>query len=69
MTREDKLLNIIKEKNFVTVNKLCNLLFISQATIRRDLTKLEQQGLIRRTHGGGNLCSKKLDKNTYYTEK
>lgn len=58
MTREDKLLNIIKEKNFVTVNKLCNLLFISQATIRRDLTKLEQQGLIRRTHGGQFMFKK-----------
>ena len=58
MTREDKLLNIIKEKNFVTVNKLCKLLFISQATIRRDLTKLEQQGLIRRTHGGAIYVQK-----------
>jgi len=36
----------------VTVEGLTSKMGVSVATIRRDLTSLEQQGLLRRTHGG-----------------
>lgn len=36
----------------VTVETLARTLDVSVATIRRDLTSLEEEGLVRRTHGG-----------------
>lgn len=59
MTREQKIVALIKEKKFITVAKLCQMLFVSEATMRRDLTKLELQGIIRRTHGGAIFVQQK----------
>src|SRR5689334_16160526 len=36
----------------VSVEDLAKNFNVSAATIRRDLTELEQQGLLRRSHGG-----------------
>ena len=35
-----------------SVNDLADLLDVTPETIRRDLTELEKQGLVRRVHGG-----------------
>lgn len=40
------------QKGEVTVDKLAGQLDVSASTIRRALSSLEQQGLLRRTHGG-----------------
>jgi DeoR family glycerol-3-phosphate regulon repressor/DeoR family fructose operon transcriptional repressor len=50
--REKDLLSLLEVKKYVSVNDLCKKLFVSEATIRRDLNSLEKQGLIRRTRGG-----------------
>jgi DeoR/GlpR family transcriptional regulator of sugar metabolism len=39
----------------MSVKDLSNMFFTSESSIRRDLTHLEQQGLIRRTYGGAVL--------------
>lgn len=50
--REKKILEIaIKEKS-VMVKDLARRLYISEPSIRRDLSSLEKQRLLRRTHGG-----------------
>ncbi len=43
---------IISDQNRATVQELSTLFGVSEATIRRDLEELNNQGLIRRTHGG-----------------
>lgn len=53
--REDKILNILNQKDTVTVDELANRLFISKPTLRRDLIKLENKGIISRSHGGASL--------------
>ena len=50
--RHDEILEILKEERFVSVSALSERLFASQPTIRRDLTFLEKQGYLRRSHGG-----------------
>lgn len=50
--REKRMLDILAEKKYVSTATLCKALFASESTIRRDLNKLEDQGLIRRTRGG-----------------
>ena len=52
LERQQEILNILKEKNSATVEELSSELFVSGATIRRDLKEMEKQGLIKRTHGG-----------------
>lgn len=50
--RQEEILNILEKNKSITVNKLSSLLFVSPPTIRRDLTLLEEQGKVFRTHGG-----------------
>jgi DeoR family transcriptional regulator of aga operon len=42
----------LQENGSVAVDELSNKLHVSVVTIRRDLDMLEQQGLLRRSHGG-----------------
>lgn len=53
--RQVKILNIIRERNRVTVNELAEILQISKETVRRDLTELAQTGEIQKFHGGASL--------------
>ena len=51
--REREILRRIDEGGgFATVRSLCEALFASESSIRRDLRALEARGLIRRSHGG-----------------
>lgn len=50
--RQQLLLDILDEKQFVTVAQLTELLNSSEATIRRDLVKLDKQKKLVRIHGG-----------------
>lgn len=56
-TRKAKIIEFMKERGEVTVNRLAELLEVSGATIRKDLSNLEDLGLIVRTHGGAVLPS------------
>ncbi len=53
--RKQQILDILKTKRAVSVEELCNVLYTSGATIRRDLQILEKDNLIKRTHGGAVL--------------
>lgn len=48
-------MNILKAQKSVTVAELSSKFFIGEATIRRDLEKLEKKGLLKRTYGGAVL--------------
>ena len=50
--RQNEILDLLHENGFMTVEKLANVMFTSQSSIRRDLTKLQNLSLVRRTHGG-----------------
>ena len=52
LERQQHILEILKEKQAVSVEELCARLYSSGATIRRDLQILENSGQLRRTHGG-----------------
>ena len=53
--RKAFILNQLKKKGEVSVAELCSELEVSDMTIRRDLAKMEQEGLLRRVHGGAIL--------------
>jgi len=48
-------MDYLKSHNLVTVDQLVAAISASPATIRRDLIKLDQEGVISRTHGGVTL--------------
>ncbi len=50
--RREKALEMLVEKGFMSLAELVQALGVSESTIRRDLEVLEEQGSIRRTHGG-----------------
>lgn len=53
--RHDSIIEILKANRFANVKFLAKALFVSEATIRRDLTEMKNLGLIERTHGGASL--------------
>src|SRR5580700_813362 len=58
--RDDHILKFLLQRGSVTVDELIALLGASAPSIRRDLTRLEARGLIRRTHGGAALVQELL---------
>lgn len=50
--RRQKILELIEDRNSITVVELCNLLYVSDMTIRRDLRVLANEGLLEHVHGG-----------------
>lgn len=53
--RQKQLLDLLEERGFLTVEAMAKLTFTSQSSIRRDLVKLHNLSLIKRTHGGASL--------------
>ena len=50
--RHAVILKLVREHGRVTVKELCDRFSVSVATVRTDLSELEQIGKLRRTHGG-----------------
>ena len=55
--RFDEIYAILKERNSATVQLLQKRLYVSEATIRRDLEAMEKAGLIERVWGGAMIPS------------
>ena len=59
--RQEKIYQILKRQGSASVEQLKQAVFASEATLRRDLTQMEQEGLLIRTWGGaifiGNVNS------------
>jgi DeoR/GlpR family transcriptional regulator of sugar metabolism len=51
-SRQEKILEIIRNDGRVSVKELCDTFDMSIVTIRNDLSLLEDKGLVIRTHGG-----------------
>jgi DeoR family transcriptional regulator of aga operon len=56
--RATQILHLLLQKGKCTVDDLAALVDTSAASVRRDLTKLEQRGLVNRTHGAVELAGK-----------
>ncbi len=55
--RQEQILQLLNENNYMSVEKLSELTYTSPSSIRRDLTKLQNMFLIKRTHGGASIQS------------
>jgi DeoR family fructose operon transcriptional repressor len=50
--RQIRIRELLEEREFVDLETLCRELGASESSVRRDLARLEQAGIIKRVHGG-----------------
>lgn len=55
--RHSQIIAYIEKQGRASVRELSMYLYASQSTIRRDLSELEEQGILKRTHGGAILTA------------
>ncbi|CAI8959437.1 DeoR family transcriptional regulator, fructose operon transcriptional repressor [Brevibacillus sp. IT-7CA2] len=53
--RQQLILQMLQENQSVRIAELCSRLTVTRETIRRDLYEMEQQGLLKKVHGGAIL--------------
>lgn len=59
--RQDEILHYLKEKQYARINEIAKAIYVSEATVRRELIKLKKLGLIERDHGGAMLLQSSED--------
>jgi len=64
--RQNEIIEILKKESFVTVAELSARLFASMPTVRRDLSALEEEGYLKRCHGGAMLCAGEENASIYF---
>ena len=50
--REQEIMKVLDENDYVTVRALSDILYTSESSIRRDLSELEKKGFVKRSYGG-----------------
>lgn len=63
--RHKIIIDLIKKKEIVKINELVDETGASESTIRRDLTQLEENNVIKRVHGGATLVTGRLIEPSY----
>lgn len=64
-----KILEMVTDKKFVTVDELAKSLQVSDMTIRRDLNELDTTGKVMRIHGGAQIISPQESVEKNYLQK
>ena len=59
--RQNEILEFLKDKKYAKINEIAKALYVSDATVRRELIKLKKLGLIERDHGGAMLLQNSDD--------
>ena len=63
--RQHDILNLARERGYVSIDELAQAFAVTPQTIRRDINQLAEHGLLRRTHGGA-ACEASSIQNTAY---
>ena len=61
-----EILNILSENKSASVQMLAERLYVSAATVRRDLNVLEKQGQVRRVFGGVVLMENDIPNTAFH---
>ena len=65
--RRQQLSEFLARRGFADLSVLVAELGVSESTVRRDLSQLEEEGIIRRTHGGAVFVSDRFSALNYAT--
>lgn len=53
--RRDIIIEALNARGYISIEELAQLLYVSLATVRRDLNELENEVLLKRTYGGASF--------------
>lgn len=67
--RQKKMIEYIETNTSAQIHELAQHFHVSEATVRRDLDDLDQQGALRRTHGGAIKVDRSTSYEHMYSEK
>lgn len=67
--RLKKIVQTIEKDNIVSISNISEMLNVTEMTVRRDLTLLEQKGLVTRIHGGAKKKQAQLFNELSHNEK
>ena len=67
--RQKKMMEYIEAHTSAQIHELAEKFHVSEATVRRDLDDLDQQGALRRTHGGAIKVDRSTSYESVYSEK
>lgn len=56
--RKEYIVNYLKEHHALKFNQLAEQLDVTRETLRKDIYDLEEEGIVRKTHGGAVLATK-----------
>lgn len=59
--RQNQIYEILNCRSFVSVQELSRLLYISESSIRRDLSEMEKKRIVKRSYGGAQLIKTKTN--------
>jgi len=68
MERQHRISAILSENGIVQVSRLAEEFGVSELTIRRDLDQMEENGLLKRTHGGATIL-RNMNAEPHYMQK
>lgn len=54
--RQQQILDYLYQSHFASIDEIAKSIYVSGATVRRDVQKLEQKGLVKTVYGGIVLC-------------
>jgi len=55
-SRANRIMELLRQNGTVQAAQISHLLNVSLVTVRKDLQRMEDEGFLRRTHGGAVLC-------------
>lgn len=67
--RLEAIRKIVKEDKKVAVSQLSEMFDVTEETVRRDLEKLEAEGLVNRTYGGAVLNQEKTQEKIHFLKR
>lgn len=65
--RYKEILNYLEIYGTIKTREICRIFKVSRETARRDLETMEEQGMLRRIHGGAMRLDEQQEKETVYT--
>lgn len=67
--REQFIIDLLNKTRFASVKHIAEVTFTSESSIRRDLTRLENAGIVKRSYGGVTLCDEETEAPPIYMRK
>ncbi|MCO6055119.1 DeoR family transcriptional regulator [Pseudomonas sp. MOB-449] len=63
--RQQDILDLARERGYVSIDELAQAFAVTPQTIRRDINQLAEHGLLRRTHGGAASEASSIQNTAY----